>query len=163
MSLRNLKLSNNKGDTIIEVMVVLAILGLAIGISYATANNSLMDVHQADEHATATELAQSQIEELRTLLAPGLATNIFVPGPYCLVPSGSSYVISPTPPVVWPGGTYPNGCQFGTYPTYTISVEDTTSANPSVSPDFLIVIKWPDIRGQGTDTVTLNYQVNQSS
>lgn len=163
MTLRNLKLTNHKGDTIVEVMVVLAILGLALGVAYATANNSLLDVRQAEEHATATELAQSQIEELRTLLAPGLPTNVFVTGPYCLVPSASPsiYVIAPTPPIVWPGSTYPNGCQVGTYP-YTINVSDLTAGNSTVPPNFQILIQWPDVRGQGTDSVTLNYQVPQT-
>jgi type II secretory pathway pseudopilin PulG len=160
MSLRNLKRLNSKGDTIVEVMIVLTILGLAIGISYATANSSLKDISQAEEHAQATELAQSQIEGLRTLLAPG-SPNIFITGPFCLVPSGSTYAIAPTSPTLWPGGTYPSGCQMSGNTPYTIKVSDLSVANPALPPDtFEIIIQWPDIHGQGTDTVTLGYQLH---
>ncbi len=31
-----------RGDTIVEVMIVLAVLGLAIGIAYSTASRSLL-------------------------------------------------------------------------------------------------------------------------
>lgn len=143
-----------------EVMIVLTILGLAIGIAYATANTSLQDIRQAEDHSQATELAQSQIEALRTLLAPG-SPNIFITGPFCLVPSGSTFAIAPTSPTPWPGGTYPNGCQVGTVNPYKIQVSDLSTAQPSLPPDtFQIIIQWPDVRGQGNDTVTLNYQLH---
>jgi len=163
MSMRNLKLLNRRGDTIVEVMIVLTILGMAIGIAYATANNSLQDIRQAEDHSQATELAQSQIEALRTLLAPG-SPNIFITGPFCLVPPVSpatAYSIAPTSPTPWPGGTYPNGCQVGTLNPFKIQVSDLSVAQPSLPPDtFQIIVQWPDVRGQGTDTLTLSYQLH---
>src|ERR1700683_2675070 len=63
-----------RGDTIVEVMVVLAVLGLAIGISYSTANRSLLDTDQAEENSQATEYAQGEVEDIR-YLAPNSASN----------------------------------------------------------------------------------------
>ncbi len=154
MSVKHLKRLKNRGDTIVEVMIVLTILGLAIGIAYATANSSLLDIRQAEEHAQANELAQSQIEALRTLLAPG-SPNIFIAGPFCLTPSGSTFAITPNPVSGWP-----TGCTSGAAP-YTIRVSDLSAITPSLPPDvFNIIIQWPDVHGQGNDTVTLNYQLH---
>lgn len=56
-----------RGDTIVEVLIVLAVLGLAMSISYATATRSLLQAREAQENGVATVLLQSQIERLRTL------------------------------------------------------------------------------------------------
>lgn len=146
MSLR--KISNHLGDTIVEVMIVLTVLGLAISITYADANSSLLDIRQAEEHAQAIEVAQSQLEILRTLIAPG-SPNIFIAGPYCLVFSGSGY----TPQT---GGV----CSTVQSP-YTIAIQDQSVSNPTLPSDtFIIVVTWPDVKGQGTDAVTLNYKLH---
>jgi type II secretory pathway pseudopilin PulG len=142
-------------------MIVLTILGLAIGISYATANSSLQDIHQAEEHAQATELAQTQIEILRTFLGSG-SPNIFIAGPFCMVPSGPSFAIWPQAPAIWPGGAYPSGCVYGTEP-YTIKVNDLSVTDSSLPPDtFQVYIQWPNIRGEGSDSTTLTYQLHQT-
>jgi type II secretory pathway pseudopilin PulG len=57
---------NKKGDTIVEVMIVLAVLGFAIGIAYATANRSSTAILAANQSAAASGLLQSQIEKLRS-------------------------------------------------------------------------------------------------
>jgi type II secretory pathway pseudopilin PulG len=57
---------NKKGDTIVEVMIVLAVLGFAIGIAYATANRSSTAILAANQSAAASALLQSQIEKLRS-------------------------------------------------------------------------------------------------
>jgi prepilin-type N-terminal cleavage/methylation domain-containing protein len=56
---------NNKGDTIIEVMISMAILGLILGGAYYTANQSLNNIRAANEHSVAANIAQSQIEEIK--------------------------------------------------------------------------------------------------
>jgi prepilin-type N-terminal cleavage/methylation domain-containing protein len=134
---------NNRGDTIIEVMIVLAVLGLAIGISYATANRSLLNARQAQENSQATALAQSQVEALRTLAASG-TPNIFQSGPYC---------ISQTTPYSVQTGA---ACNRGTIP-YNIAV--TYDNNPTDT--FTVKIGWPDVIGTGDDTVTIVYRLHK--
>jgi prepilin-type N-terminal cleavage/methylation domain-containing protein len=153
-SLKRLGIANARGDTIIEVMVVLAILGMAIGISYSTANNSLLDIRQAEEHAQATEYAQSQLEILRTMLAP-TSPNIFIAGPYCM----------PQTPPYTPIAVPNSSCQIGGEP-FSIQINDLSvefPLNTSIPPDtFQILVTWPDVRGQGNDTVTLDYQLHET-
>jgi type II secretory pathway pseudopilin PulG len=157
------------GDTIVEVMIVLAILGSAIGISYATANRSLLNARQAQENSQATEYVQSQVEALR-YLAPNSNTNvndnIFRPplpdapnAVYCIhdATANNPLAIYPIDP-----------CTFGSIP-YTVLVYNcdqvTTNPcdNPNIAPNsdtFVMQATWPDVTGQGNDSVTLVYRVH---
>ncbi len=152
------KLQRDRGDTIVEVMIVLAVLGLAIGISYATANRSLLNARQAQENSQATEIAQSQIEALVSLTCPsGDAT---CPDPNA--PTSPTYRLfhGPFPFCIVNGALPP---QNSTNPActldglYNIQIHYfTTPAQPNT---FEVEILWNDVLGQGTDTVRLDYTV----
>src|SRR4051812_23657601 len=89
---------NAAGDTIVEVMVVLAVLGLAISIAYATANRSLLNARQAQKTPRASVLAQSQLEQVyahTSEKAP--ATTIFRAPPFCF-DDGGNFVPIPASP-----------------------------------------------------------------
>ncbi|HEY5152731.1 MAG TPA: type II secretion system protein [Candidatus Saccharimonadales bacterium] len=152
MSVKILHQLNRAGDTIVEVMVVLAILGLAISISYATANRSLLNARQAQENSEATELIQSQIEALRTLTSVTDVPNIFNPAlqNYCLVPTG-----------VAPNIKYTNAsgasCNMGSVP-YQINITYSTAPTDT----FTVTATWPDVLGEGNDTVTTIYRLHQT-
>jgi type II secretory pathway pseudopilin PulG len=150
------------GDTIIEVMVVLAVLGLAIGIAYATANRSLLNARQAQENSEATGMVKAQVENLRLLSANSTPantdpnTNIFLPTvPYCV----------PDPSAASPIDTNTSHCSSGSVP-YSVLVYncDKISTGPcfgASGPDTLVIqATWPDILGQGTDSVTLDYRLH---
>lgn len=152
---------NELGDTIVEVMVVLAVLGLAIGISYATANRSLLDARQAQENSIATELAQGQVETLRTMLTNKSTDNpddyIFQSSPtpftFCLDDTSGSPVVQT---VLSP---YPAGCEIDSLYQFQITyVQDDPTVTGGT---FTVVATWPDVEGQGTDTVTLVYRLYQ--
>src|SRR5579884_937422 len=106
MPLKSLRL-NSRGDTIVEVMIVLAILGLAISIAYSTANRSLMEARQAQENSYAAEQVLKQIEAIRDLgqtANPTPGNNIFITSRFCVTYSSvlNSYTVStafvPSPP-----------------------------------------------------------------
>jgi prepilin-type N-terminal cleavage/methylation domain-containing protein len=61
---KKLKLGQ-KGDTIIEVMISLAILSFVLGGAYYTANQSYRNIRDSQEHSEATNIAQTEIEDLR--------------------------------------------------------------------------------------------------
>jgi len=151
--IKRLRRPGQAGDTIVEVMVVLAILGLAISISYATANRSLLNTRQAQENSQATELIQSQVEALRTLAVTGDTPNIFQAGPYCLVP------IVPQPA----SGPYytllAGGCAAPPIP-YHVAITYVNNP-PSQSDTFTVTATWPDVLGEGSDTVTTIYRLHQ--
>lgn len=64
MSMRNLK-GNIRGDTIVEVLISIAILSVILTGAYVTSNQSLNNIRQAQERIQALGFAQTQIEDLR--------------------------------------------------------------------------------------------------
>jgi prepilin-type N-terminal cleavage/methylation domain-containing protein len=159
MSLKQFLHRNQAGDTIVEVMVVLAVLSLALGISYATADRSLLDSRQANQNSQATALLQSQIENLRTL-APNPSTDasgyIFNAGQdFCIDSSGD---VAPTTSAL-PSSS----CAFDVFgnsiPTQIlIDYQQTAGVTGGT---FNLYASWPNIDGQGSDTVTLSYRLYQ--
>lgn len=136
---------NRRGDTIVEVMVVLAILGLALGISYSTANRSLLDTRGAEENSQATALLQGQVEDLRSL-ANSQTQDIFS--------QGGAFCISSTDTI-----TTNSGCKN----INTLYNIDITYQNTGTQPDtFTLVASWPDVEGQGMDTVTILCRVHKA-
>jgi prepilin-type N-terminal cleavage/methylation domain-containing protein len=161
------RLRQQAGDTIVEVMVVLAVLGLAISISYTTANRSLLDARQAQENTQATELVQSQVETLRTLaahkafLVDGVTPDpdyIFRPAaqqPFCINSAGHVAVPTPSPPAP------SDPCMYNNLYEVNITYQ-STSVNPSILGGwFKVVATWADVQGEGNDTVTLSYRYYQ--
>jgi type II secretory pathway pseudopilin PulG len=154
------------GDTIVEVMIVLAILSLAISSSYATASRSLLNTRQADETSQATELVQSIINQLVALSPAGSTPDIYQSAPYCIYPSGTSeaiQTISTTPSyTVVPGTDYPQECQLDNL--YNITISPTLHVS-GMGGMFTVQAVWPDltstIQNQGSDTVTLSYEIDQ--
>lgn len=148
LKMRRLK---DRGDTIVEVMLVLSILGFALSISYATANQSLLNTRQAQENTEATQLAQSQIEALRTMKsADGILVNN---QPYCIYNAATA-----GPPdykvALYSGTTPASQCSPASNSNlYTISIVYKNSSN-----NFTVTITWGDVSGQGIDTVTQEYR-----
>jgi|SRR5665213_1649297 len=145
MSIRLPKTTRQAGDTIVEVMLVLAILGLAISISYATANRSLLNARQAQENSQATELVRSQLEALRTLSKTGSSPNIFAVWPV-------NSCLSQTSPYTIQSGA---ACALGSVP-YQLTITYTSSPTDT----FTIQAAWPDVLGLGNDTVTTVYRLH---
>lgn len=56
---------NRRGDTIIEVLLCIAIVGLAVTGAYAISSHSLEEGVSASERTTANKIASSQIEALK--------------------------------------------------------------------------------------------------
>ena len=62
--LRMLKIINNKGDTIVEVLIALAVLMVIIAGGYSIATRSLNGARIAQERSEATMIAQGQLEAI---------------------------------------------------------------------------------------------------
>lgn len=60
---------NNKGDTIIEVLIAILILSLVLTGAYSSSNQSLKMVTEAEQRTIALNIAQNQIEDLRAQAA----------------------------------------------------------------------------------------------
>jgi len=149
------------GDTIVEVIIVLAVLGLAISISYATASRSLEATRQAEENSQATAILQSQIETLRAFVAlTDAAHNIFQSSAYCIDSSGTVTTnTTMTSADVTSGATstysqYAGGCVYKSL--YHIAI-----GYDSGSDVFTARATWDDVSGKGIDTATLVYRLHK--
>lgn len=151
------KFFNQRGDTIVEVLVVLAVLGMAISIAYATANKSLLAARQAQESSQASVLLQAQVEKLRVLAST--TPSLFNPGPsYCINEAVDGHYMQSS------------NCSFDsqgvpdcttTEPCYDVTINYTNSG--LAHDTFTLVAKWDDIGGQGHDTVTTVYRTHQDA
>jgi len=144
-----------RGDTIVEVMIVLAILGFAIGLAYATANKSLLATRAAEESSEATVLIQTQAERIRAF-GGTYPAQVFSTTDYCITNDTPTFKPSTDA-----------ACAAYTSPTssvpYAISIHcDTCTTGASISSPhdtFTIKATWDDVSGQGPkDGATLLYR-----
>lgn len=170
MKLARPKLLDSRGDTIVEVLVVLAVLGLAIAIAYSTANRSLLNARQAQENSVATRIAQTQMEDVVSMGCASGNPNcpdptnpsspnylLFQPGSHCVDTSTDPYSVrTNTHPAVFSSAGYDSACISGSVPYYASVTYRNTLAQPHT---FVIVVTWADALGRGNDTVTMNYRL----
>lgn len=62
------RLKNQAGDTIIEVMFAVAVVGMVVAGSFSTANRALRMGRFAHEQTEALKLAESQIEKIKYVI-----------------------------------------------------------------------------------------------
>ncbi len=161
---------NKRGDTIIEVLIVLTVLGLAIGISYATANRSLLNTRQAIENSIAENLVKSQIETIRSMAGnDGSDPTKYIydnslKNRYFCVYNGSIVKFAGGASIFNYPTDYPGQCtsdglnQNVANPRYFLSISwDGGNANPNN--DFTVKAVWDDVLGHGTDSVTIEYRI----
>ena len=152
---------SSRGDTIVEVMIVLAVLGFAISISYATANRSLLDARRAQESSEAGSLLQTQVEGLRSMAAiptPSADQNIFRPTAtkFCVNTAVSPYLLVDITEPAPPPATDP--CYKRSLYYVSITYINDAASNPDT---FTLKATWPDVAGEGDDSVTLIYRVHK--
>ena len=125
-----------RGDTIVEVLMVVAVISGVLGTAYAITNRSVKSNQLSQERGQAVKVAETQIEQLRTFKLTD------VPGGTFCVTSGAfeSDLIN---------------CKFDNNPgdgRYSASV---TQPSPG---KFVITVTW---RGatNGSDQVAMNYRM----
>jgi Tfp pilus assembly protein PilV len=64
---------NERGDTIVEVLIAVAVVSLVLTSAYAVTNRNARAIQGSQEQAYAQKLLQQQVEYLRA--APALATG----------------------------------------------------------------------------------------
>lgn len=150
---------NQKGDTIVEVMIVLAILGLALSIAYTTANRSLANARQAQESSEATTILQSQVEGLRILASTD--TTLLDGNSFCVNTNTSP--VSKEPDITQPACRGPNSeynltVSIKYCKTTPVADIDCNSFDLRQDGTFLLKASWDNVRGDGTDTVRFTYR-----
>jgi len=151
------------GDTIVEVLIAIAIVALVLAGAYKIATHSLNDVRQSQEHSEALKYAQSQLELLQSA-ASNPATTIFAQTYYfCMTSSGPQIANTPAPGVAMaspvPTSNYIAACQQTNGITYNEAISASSPAlNQYV---FTITVVWPSIQGNGNDQISMSYKLDK--
>jgi type II secretory pathway pseudopilin PulG len=143
---------NSSGDTIVEVMIVLAVLSLAFAISLSIANKGLQQSRNAEEHSHGLGILNSQVEVLRSAIAKD--ADVFKNQPFCMTASNA-----PSPNVAdinkLDGTGYPGECKED---IYYKSITYNSAATP---PYFELRVRWDGIGSLGRQQENLSYRITK--
>ena len=169
---------NQLGDTIVEVLVAMAIVGIVLAGAFAASNRSQKSTQQAQEHTTALKIAEGQLELLKASSNPdqaGADSEIFsVAHLFCMdtssgnvmkdnIRNGSIFVnIGSMPPN---NGAADKKLRYGSCTTlngvnYNIAVDRAQVTGTTNQYVFTVHIRWDSVQDIGHDEVTLAYKVD---
>lgn len=144
---------SQRGDTIVEVMIVLVVLATVIALSYVTATRTLQDNQLTQERAYALKLSEAQLEKLKVAVKSNPSILSASPYGFCLNDAN--------PPVAVAGtcqrsinATSPSDCSTFCFNTSVTRI----SFSGDDAHSFRVTTNWNGPRG--TDqAVTLVYKV----
>lgn len=111
------------GDTIVEVLIAIAVVSMVLVGAFVVSNNSTKTVQDNQEHTQAQQQLQAQVEALRSYLLTVSDASAIGSGNYCMN-SNSPVAFNPaTCPTVTIGGTtgQPYFSRSGDLYTFTIT------------------------------------------
>ena len=145
-------LRKQRGDTIVEVMIALAVLAMAFSLAYATANRSLLQARNAQEHTEALQYLSGQVELLRAKTDdPALFDTS---SQFCMNTTDGSIIR----PVTSSCTITPNGS--GANYAITIAYTDPQT-NGADQDNFKLTVTWPGVGHNGVQQEQLFYKVHQ--
>lgn len=148
--------NRERGDTIVEVLIAVAVVALVLAGAYVATNRSLLAARSSQERLNALKLAEAQMELVKSL-ADTEPARLFTdsgpnvsPNPFCIEKESGLPVAADNAACVvnLTGDPAPAGVE----PRFTISI--TRSGN-----DFVLTERWADVSGRVTDELKLRYRV----
>lgn len=144
------------GDTIVEVLLAMSVIGMVLGAAFGIANRSVAIGQNAQERTEALKHVETQIELLRA--ASGVDGNDLVDfSPDNALCFKSDTTIKDFGPVdindLETGTGYPTECKFGPDGRYSISI--------TKSEDYLFTVRarWIPLGSGPNQEITANYRV----
>ena len=147
LKLAKLRALNQRGDTIVEVLISIAVVSLILGGAYVTTNNSLQGTRAAQERSDAVKVVESQLEAVKSM-AVGNPTALFG-----AATTGTFCVVNGAPVGVANAGCKVNakGIATSTQPVFSISITRTNNT-------FVITNTWNTLKGT-QDRIQMTYRV----
>lgn len=153
---------NHHGDTIVEVLIALAVTSALITGALTTSNRSLRGALQSQQRGEALKLVESQAEALRIFGATKIGYSPGPATPFCLnVATPSAPVVNGGPdPIVLsaaadPLTAYPAACTGGSGNNYHLVIYRPAGD----SHVFSIYARWPSFGGSINDELVIRYVV----
>lgn len=153
----HLKKRASRGDTIIEVLLAIAITSIVLAGAYVAVDRSMKASRAAQERGEAIKVAESQIERLKYLNLTSSTANIYQSGPFCI---SSTLVVLPVANIETDLDD-PVGCRSSG--RYVASI-----TRDAVSGTHQITVLWENITGSktatghpGFDEIKMYYRIYQ--
>jgi len=146
---------NQKGETIVEVLIAIALLGFALGSGFAIANKSKNTMQASQERYQAQLVANGQADSLKKYLSDPAKRATMDTRPvnylFCLYSASGSLALEPI------SGALPSNCRTGLNNLYEVRVTKKSMSAPN--PDtYFIQVKWDSlINTTNQDKVELLY------
>lgn len=164
---------SRSGETIIEVMLAVSILGFVLGISYASAGRSLRASQDALERSTATHMTMTMIDVVKThaerfndptynraapwnnataraLVFPSVGSDTR----FCVSNQLDDYPVSGAPPLPVAYSDSEPFCQHGVYRAYVTAHHLPSSETY----EYTAHIEWPSIVSGTLSTTLMRYR-----
>jgi prepilin-type N-terminal cleavage/methylation domain-containing protein len=141
-----------RGDTIVEVLIAIAVISLILGGAYVTTNTSLRATRSAQERGNALKLVESQLEQLKGIIDANpnavFGTSPAPPSPFCVF---NNAVVAPTT-----GNCTLNtsGAPTTTDPKFNLAITRTGNS-------FVIRNTWVDVGGNQNAETQITYRAYQ--
>jgi type II secretory pathway pseudopilin PulG len=152
-----MKYLNNAGDTIIEVLVCIAVVSTILGGAFVTTRQSQVGVRNSQEHAEALKLVESQLEQLRGDTNDAITATT----PFCMFnETPESAVIAPqSADCTQDSGGQAKQPDSRYYLTITRCTTIACGNNIASSYLFTVTATWPQITGQGNGQASMVYRL----
>jgi prepilin-type N-terminal cleavage/methylation domain-containing protein len=150
--IRRMSKLHQRGDTIVEVLIAITIISLILGGAYVTSNDSLDATQDSQEHANALQLAQAQVELLRTMATTG--SPVFTTAtPFCITNNGTVKTTVAACTVDSAGGV-------SAVPSENIYLVQIVNRTGSLTGPYTFTAQtsWPGLQNK-TDHVQLIYRI----
>lgn len=155
---------DNRGDTIVEVLLSTAVIVAILGASYALSNRSLQTGRAAQERAEALKVAETQVERLKAESGEQDFKSLYRPAP----PSAGNYCIYNNAGTLTkatntnPGaGNFSANCRLGTGGRYRVNIA-YTAIDPGPAHyfgKFDVQVFWDRIATGTPERLIINYQL----
>jgi len=142
--------NNQRGETIVEVLISIAVVSLILTASYALANRSTQATRQSQERSEALKFAEEQLELIKAYLALNGVSSVPNTG-FCVKydssqPPASQWSLVPT------GSPPPADCTKGPDSRYVMTIIKNAD-------DYKITSEWDKVGGNGKDRFELVYRI----
>jgi Mg-chelatase subunit ChlD len=169
--------SNERGDTILEVMISVTVLSLVLTTSFALANRSTLANRQAGERGEASKIAQAEMEKLKLYISTSGGGNLPAEGEFfCLSPDASKIIDlggptdAPADPNSDPDFTSPAytkaentdpnlRCKAGANDLYYKMIQRGNTADKTEN-TYTSMVRWPAVSGHGVDNVRIVHRIH---
>ena len=146
-----------KGDTIVEVLIAIAVVSSVLGIAYSIMNRNTLTVRDNQERSEASKIAQGQLELLKNAWDGKISQSSFDSltslDAFCLTSSTTNAPVN-HPEILDTITGYDSGCVQNVLYHYFITKKTEGGGNTG----YTVTVRW-DSLNSGTSEIVMAYRL----